>query len=266
MRSIIRWSIQNSPAINTLLISAVIIGVVSLLMMRREVFPEFELDIILVSVPYPGASPEEVENGICQKIEEAVHSIDGIKKQTSVAREGLGSVVLELESGVDSQKILNEIRSEIDRIPSFPVNAEDPEVKQITLRQPAIHVGVVGPQSDDPQAEIRLRDLAETIRDELTHLKAVSQADLEGVPDYQIDIEISEKTLRRHGLTLQKVADIVRRENLELPGGTIQTSSQHVLIKGNNKKVTGPEIAKIPAADPAQWRGADRGRPGHGAG
>ena len=144
MKSIIRWAVHNTPAMNTLMVAVLLVGAFSLVSMRREVFPEFELEIILVSVPYPGASPSEVEEGICQKIEEAVRSIDGIKKQTAIAAEGAGSMVLELDSDVkDVQKILNEVRSEIDRIPSFPERAEDPEVKQITMREAVINVGVI---------------------------------------------------------------------------------------------------------------------------
>ncbi|QDT78728.1 Multidrug resistance protein MdtB [Gimesia maris] len=247
MRSIIKWAINNSPAMNTLMVTVLGVGLVSLMMMRREVFPEFELEIILVSVPYPGASPDEVEEGICQKMEEAVRAIDGIKKMTSIANEGSGSIVLELRADVpDVQKILNEVRSEIDRIPSFPDLAEDPEIQQITFRQVAIEVAVIGPEARDESSALELRNLAEKIRDELMMLKSVSQANIAGARDYQIDIEIPETTLRKYGLTLQDVARTVRRENLELPGGKLNTVSEVVLVRGKNKHLTGREIEKIP--------------------
>lgn len=247
MRSIIKWAINNSPAMNTLMVTVLGVGLVSLMMMRREVFPEFELEIILVSVPYPGASPDEVEEGICQKMEEAVRAIDGIKKMTSIANEGSGSIVLELRADVpDVQKILNEVRSEIDRIPSFPELAEDPEIQQITFRQVAIEVAVIGPEARDESSALELRNLAEKIRDELMMLKSVSQANIAGARDYQIDIEIPETTLRKYGLTLQDVARTVRRENLELPGGKLNTVSEVVLVRGKNKHLTGREIEKIP--------------------
>jgi HAE1 family hydrophobic/amphiphilic exporter-1 len=129
MRTIINWTVRNMPAMNTLLIAILAVGAMSFASMRREVFPEFELEIILVTVPYPGASPEEVEEGICQKIEEACRSVVGIKKLTSVAQEGMGYCVFELRETVkDVQKTLSEIRSEVDRIPSMPELAEDPKV------------------------------------------------------------------------------------------------------------------------------------------
>ncbi|HUT90707.1 MAG TPA: efflux RND transporter permease subunit [Thermoguttaceae bacterium] len=247
MKSVLRWAIRNTPAMNTLMVSVIVVGAVALIMMHREVFPNFDLEIVIASVPYPGASPEEVEEGICQKIEEAVRSIDGIKKQYSIAREGAGMVVLELEADVpDVQKVLNEVRSEVDRIPSFPELAEDPIVQQITLRTAAIRVGVLGPDSGDPEAEVKLRAVAEKVRDELLLLADVSQANIIGSREYQIDVEIAESTLREYGLTLQDVARIVRRENIELPGGTMKTDSQEVLLRGKNKRTVGREIAKIP--------------------
>ena len=247
MKSVIRWAVQNTPAMNTLMVSVLLVGAFSLWTMRREVFPEFELEIIMVSVPYPGASPSEVEEGICQKIEEAVRTIDGIKKQTAIAAEGVGSMVLELNSDVkDVQKVLGEVRSEIDRISTFPERAEDPEVKQITMREAVIHVGVVGPDVADPQAEWYLRELAERVREELIALPAVSQAEIKAAKNYQIDVEISEDTLREHGLTLSQVSQLIRRNNLELPAGTIKTDSQDVLVKGKNKSLTGEGIAELP--------------------
>ena len=246
MKRVIQWAVNNSPAMNTLMIAALAVGAYSLMTMRREMFPEFELDIVLVSVPYPGASPEEVEKGICQKIEEAVRSVAGIKKQTSVAQEGAGFVVLELETGVDAQKILNEVRSEVDRIPSFPEMSEDPEVKQITMRQTAIRLGVVGPGDESPEAQLALRDLAESVREDLLQLSSISQANMIGVKQYQIDVEIREETLRRHGLTLQQVGRSIRSENVELPGGIMRSDTQEVLLRGKNKRLNGEEIAKIP--------------------
>ncbi|MBN1852317.1 MAG: efflux RND transporter permease subunit, partial [Pirellulales bacterium] len=247
MRALIQWSIRNTPAMNTLLAGVLIVGAFCLYWLHREVFPAFDLEIVQVTVPYPGASPEEVEEGVCQKIEEAVQSIDGIKKTYAVAQEGSGSVILELESSVTNvQKVLNEIRSEVDRIPSFPELAEDPEIKQITIRREAIQVGVIGPDNDSPDDEVALRNLAERVREKLLILPSVSQAELIGTREYQIDIEIPEKTLRKFGLTLQDVANVVRRENLELPGGTMKTDQQEILLRGKGRREIGHEIAEIP--------------------
>ena len=249
MRTIVSWTVRNMPAMNTLVISILLVGTLAFASMRREVFPEFDLEIVLVTVPYPGATPEEVEEGICQKIEEACRSVAGIKKITSVAQEGMGYCVFELQDSIkDVQKTLGEIRSEVERIPSMPELAEDPKVEQVTLRTPAIKVGILAPEAGDGEevSELELRDVAELVRDDLLALPAVSAANLQGAKDYQIDIEISEKTLRKYGLSLQKVAEIVRRENLELPGGTIRSESGEILLRGKNKRYVGTEIAKLP--------------------
>ena len=249
MRTIVAWTVRNMPAMNTLVIAILLVGAMAFASMRREVFPEFDLEIVLVSVPYPGATPEEVEEGICQKVEEACRSVAGIKKITSVAQEGMGYCVFELQDSIkDVQKTLGEIRSEVERIPSMPELAEDPKIEQVTLRTPAIKVGVLAPNGGafDTEAELELRDVAEVVRDDLLALPAVSAANLLGAKDYQIDIEISEETLRKYGLSLQKVADIVRRENLELPGGTIRSERGEILLRGKNKRYVGAEIAKLP--------------------
>lgn len=253
MKNLIRDAIANSPAMNTLMIGILVLGTFSFALMRREVFPEFQLEIVLVSVPYPGASPEEIERGICQKIEEAVQTIDGIKKVTSVASENAGSVILELSSTVkDVQRVVSEVRSEIDRIPSFPELTEDPEVQQITFREAAINVSVMAPDSDGEPDLRELRAVAEQLRTELLLLPTVSQVEIKGALDYQIDVELDEDTLRQYGLSLPQVAEIVRRENLELPAGKIKSAGQEILVRGKNKRLTGTEIAKLPlVTDPS---------------
>ncbi|MEZ6057967.1 MAG: efflux RND transporter permease subunit [Planctomycetaceae bacterium] len=141
MRSVIRWAIERTASMNVLMVAILLIGAISAMMIRREEFPRFDLEIILVTVPYPGASPDEVESGICLKIEEAIRSIEGIKKITSVAMEGSGSIVIEVRSDAPNvQKVLSDVESEINRIPSFPDLSEDREIRQLTMRNPAIIV------------------------------------------------------------------------------------------------------------------------------
>ncbi len=252
MRTVVRWAIANAPGMNILVVGVVCLGLLSLFSLRRETFPEFELEIVLVSVPYPGADPGEVETAICQKVEEAVGAIAGIKEMTSIAQENLGSVLLEIDPSVpDVGKALDEIRSEVDRISTFPVQAEDPEVKQITFRDTAIKLGVLGPEDASPAAELRLREVAERVREQLLLLDTVTQAEIQGAKEYEIDVEIPEETLRRYGLSLKDVAQAVRRENLDLPGGLLKSASQDVLLKGENKAVVGEEIGKVPLVSDA---------------
>ncbi|MCA9080473.1 MAG: efflux RND transporter permease subunit [Planctomycetaceae bacterium] len=247
MKSIISWAIRQSPAMNMIMITVLGVGLLAGSMLRREEFPQFDLEIILVTVPYPGASPDEVESGICQKIEESVRSVDGVKKVTSIAQEGAGNVVIEVSTSVPSvQKVLNEIQSEIDRIPSLPDLAEEPEVQQITFRDPAITVGVVDEHGSGIEAELRLREITEQVRDDLLQIPQITVAEITGERKYQIDVEISEMQLRQYGLSLTDVAQAIRQRNLELPGGNIRDQGETFLLRGKDKRTTGEGIAEIP--------------------
>ena len=274
MKPVISWAIKNSPAMNTLLIASLLVGAVSMVVMRREVFPNFELEILLVTVPFPGATPDEVEEGICQKIESVVSNVEGVKKMTSVAKENFGYVILELSSNItDVQPVLNDVRSQIDQISSFPPSSEDPNVRQIIFRAPAITVGVLGPELENDsatsqlQAELELRELAEEIRTELTELRAVppqtflrkslawmfqpkgaavSGADIIAEKPFEIAVEVPEDKLRQFGISLDGFAQILRRQNVDMPGGKMETASQELLLRGNNKREIGGDIAEIP--------------------
>ena len=158
--SMINWFARNAVAANLLMLLILAFGIVSAISIRKQTTPDFELNNINVRVPYLGAAPQEVEEGIGQKIEEAVQSIDGIKKMTSVAAEGAGSVILELSATVkDVQRVVNEVRSAVDRIPSFPDLAEDPEVQQLTFREAAINVSVVAPVRSDGEVDVAIAKL-----------------------------------------------------------------------------------------------------------
>jgi len=273
MRSVVRWAISNSPAMNSLLIAVLLVGAVSLIVMRREVFPDFELDVVLVTVPYPGASPVEAESGICMIVEEAISGVDGIKKTTSVAKENFGYVIMELERNVNTDRVLTEIRDEVGNVRSrFPENIEEPEVRTIRFKTTAIRLSLMAPVGSqetmsEEDLELQLRGLADQIRDELLLLPAaeadgwmrqlfsawivpagrpaISAAEISGQKPYQINVEIPEDRLREFGLTLEQVGAILRQENLELPAGKIRSDSQEVLIRGDNKRRIGREIAQL---------------------
>ena len=251
MRSLVAWAVRNTPSMNTLMIGCLAIGIVSMTMLQRERHPEHRADEIEVRVVYPGASPIETEEGICLKIEEAIRSIVGVRKLTSRATEGRGTVTVELAPDVDSsQRVVNEIRAAIDGIPSFPRDAERPEVHLTVQYRSVISVAILAPATldpaTDPVVERQFRGLAETIHDELLQLSEVSHVDLWQAKPYQIDVEVSEEILREYGLTHHEVAEALRKGNLDLPGGQIKSTPDEILIRTTDKQVTGTEIAKIP--------------------
>ncbi len=240
MKAAIRWMAKNHVAANILMLVLIIGGMVKGFSIKQEVFPEVDLDRIQVSVAYPGAGPEEVEEGILRKIEESLTGVDGIEEITSSAAEGIGVVTAEIETGEDPDRVLQDVKSEVDRIVTFPEDAEKPVISKLVSRSEVISVVVYGDVS-----ERVLREQAEGIRDDLLALPGISQVDLGGVRPYEISIEIPEENLRRYDLTLGEVARRVRRASLDLPGGTIKTEGSEILLRTKERRYFGPEYADI---------------------
>ncbi|MGB5995511.1 MAG: efflux RND transporter permease subunit, partial [Candidatus Deferrimicrobiaceae bacterium] len=240
MKAAIRWMARNHVAANILMFVLIVGGLFKGYSIKQEVFPEVDLDRVQVSVAYPGAGPEEVEEGILRQIEENLTGIDGIKEITSSASEGIGIVTAEIASGEDQDLVLQDIKSEVDRIVTFPEDAEKPVIAKLVNRAEVISVVVYGDVSDKV-----LREQAEEIREELLALPGITQVDLGGVRPYEISVEIPEENLRRYGLTLEEVARRIRRASLDLPGGTIKTEGGEILLRTKERRYFGPEYADI---------------------
>ena len=204
-RGRVAYMAKHKVAANLLMIFVILAGLVSLGSLVQEVFPEFSLDVVLVSVPYPGATPDEIEESILLKIEEQVQSIEGIDEVNSTAAEGLGTVQLQLELGADAGEVIEDVKAEIDRITTFPVNAERPEIRELTNRQSVIKLAIFGDAT-----ERTLKEVAYRTEDALSELEAVSYVETSGVRPYEISIEVDQSTLRALGLTLGDVSRVVR--------------------------------------------------------
>lgn len=247
MKKIFEWAVSNVPAMNLIMISVFVMGFWGLSSLNRETFPNFDIDMISVSVAYPGATPEEVEEAICQKIEEEVRDIVGIKKITSAASENVGTVSIELKSNVDDKnRVLNEVDSAVGRISTFPELCERPDVRLLQIEETIIRVGILGPPDWSVDAQLKLRDVAEQLRNEILQLPNISRVDIVGSKNYQIDVEFDENTLRSYGLTLQEVAGLIAKENHQQAGGTIRGKSQEILLRSDTKQDWGEGIAKLP--------------------
>jgi multidrug efflux pump subunit AcrB len=240
MKGPITWMAHNHVAANLLMMVFIVGGLVVGLSIKQEVFPEIALDRVQVVVAYPGAGPEEIEEGIILKIEENLSGITGIKEVRSVAAEGFGSVTAEVLPGEDIDLVLQDIKAEVDRIITFPEEAEKPVITKLVNRMEVISAVVSG---DIPERS--LREHAEAVRDELLALPEITQADLGGVRPYEISIEVPETTLRRYGLTLDTIADRVRRASVDLPAGSVKSEGGEVLIRTKEKRYLGTEYADI---------------------
>ncbi len=240
MNRAIEWFAKNSVAANLLMMMVLAAGLFSAFQMKQEVFPEFSLDIISVSVPYLGAAPEEVEEGVCVKIEEALQGVDGIKKVTSSASEGAGSVIVEVLAGYDARKLLDDVKARVDAIDTFPEQTEKPVVQELLLRNQVINIAVSG-QTD----ERTLKNIAEQVRDDILDLPGISQAEIAAARPFEISIEVSEHTLRQYNLTFDEVVLAVRRSSLDLPGGAIKAANGEILLRTKGQAYRGGEFENI---------------------
>jgi len=240
-RGPISWMAGRSVTANLLMLVLLIGGLVMGQNISKDVFPDFELDLVSISLIYPGASPEEVERGTILAVEEAIQDIEGIKEITSTAREGSGTVTVEIIEGEDVSEIAQEIKNAVDRISSFPDDAEDPRVTVPSRKRYVVSLALYG---DQPEAV--LREMAEMVRDRLLMDPEISQVELSGIREYEISIEIPQNVLRTYGLTLNEVAAIVRRASVEVPGGAIRTEGGDVLVRVTERRDVGKEFAKVP--------------------
>ncbi len=236
----IGWMASNPIAANLLLIIVLIAGYIAIGGIRKEVFPSFPTDTFTVTVPYPGSSPEEVEQGIVLKIEEELRDIVGIKEMRSTAMEGVGVVTVEMEPGSDIAKALNQAKVRVDSIPAFPLDAEEPIVEEVVSRGYAMRVSVYGDLD-----EAGLKQLADQVREEILELEGISEIDVLGERDYEISIEVSSAELRRYGLDFDQVVNAVRSRSRDLPGGTVRTENGSITLRSVSQAYTGQEFAAL---------------------
>lgn len=241
MRRLIAAAVHNPVATNLLMVILIVGGAWSAVTLSRETLPQLSFDIIQVSMQFDSATPAEVEEGVVIKIEEAISGIEGIRKIFSNAYEDLGLVWSELEPGADNRKVMDEIKDEVAKIETFPDDAKEPRVIELTRRQQVINIAVFGEQS-----ERVLKETANRIRDDLMATSVISQVEIYGTREYEIAIEIAEATLRQYGLTFDQVRDLVRRSSLNLPGGSLKTPTQDIVVRTAGQRYTGQEFATIP--------------------
>lgn len=240
MKGIVAWFANNPVAANLVMIVMLVGGALTYGSVKMELFPEFALDMITVSVPYPGAAPEEVEEAICVRIEEEVHAIDGVKRVTSSAIEGMGAVTIELQRDAVASRVLDDVKTRVNAINTFPELAERPIIEELLMRAQVINVAVSG-QADEQV----LKRLGEQVRDEISAIEGVSQVTLASARPYEVSIEISEANLQRYGLSFDDLAQAVRASSLDLSAGTLKTESGEVLLRAKGQAYKGQDFMDL---------------------
>ncbi len=238
---IIAWFARNSVAANLLMIAIICGGIFGIIKVQKQVFPQFTINVISIQVPYLGAAPQEVEEGVVLRIEEAVKDLEGIKKLTSVAREGFASVSVEVEDGYDVQNVLDEIKVQVDAISTFPANTEKPVVYRIKAPQDVMWVSVYGDVT-----ERELKETAKQMRDDIANLPGVSDVTVAGARDYEVSVEISEVQLQAYDLTFEDVVTAIRRSSVDIPGGSIRSDNGDILLRAKGQAYSAWDFASIP--------------------
>lgn len=237
----IAWFTKNHVAANLLLVTLLLSGLFSLSSkIPLEVFPSFETDMISVGVSLRGAIPEDVEQGVTIRIEEAVQDLEGIKQIFSRSSEGSGSVTIEVESGYDPRELLADIKSRVDAINTFPGDAEKPIVALAERKREVIAVTV---SSDYGEKETR--EYAETVRDQILRLPNVTQVELSGVRDYELAIEVSQDTLRQYNLSLAQISSAIANSSSDISAGNLKTEGGDVLNSSKGQAYRKDEFASI---------------------
>ncbi|MHC4436833.1 MAG: efflux RND transporter permease subunit [Planctomycetota bacterium] len=239
-QGVLSWFASNHVAANLLMILIGASGLLSIFSTRLEVFPEMSLDMINIMVPYLGASPSDVEEGVCTRVEEAIAGVDGVKRMTSTAAEGMGYTLVEVEEFADVKEVLDDIKAEIDTIITFPKETEKPIISEIKTRFKVISIVLYGDVSEQA-----LRTLADQIRDDITDKENISLVKVSGIRPYEISIEVSEENLRRYNLSFEKVTRAVRNSSLDIPAGSVKTTGGEILVRTKGQRYYGLEFEKI---------------------
>lgn len=236
----IRWFAENRVASNLLMIAILLGGILSLPLLDREVMPGIPLDMIQIDVEYPGASPAEIEERICIRIEETIHDLEGIKSITSEAVAGRGGVLVEVAKGFSTERMLSDVKARVDALDTLPEDAEEPQIKEAPWSESVIEL-VVSADTD----EATLRAMALRIRDGVARLNGVDEVIVEGLREPEMSIEVSEHTLRKFNLTFDDVVAAIRRSSINLSAGSINAEGGDISLRTQEQAYTAADFAEI---------------------
>ncbi len=236
----IEFFARHPTAGNLLMLLLAATGLIALPGLQRETFPDFTPQELKVSVPYPGASAEEVEEAICRRLEDAIEGISDVAEMRCEAREGLAISVVELQEGSDFSRFLDDVRTEVEAIDNFPEQAESPVIEELGRTDNVVAVAINGPMSTTD-----LKAYAEQVKDQLQQLSEVSRVDVKGFSDHQLRIEVPARTLHQFGVSISDIANAVSRQSIDLPAGSLQTNDRDILIRFTDLRRTPEQLADL---------------------
>ena len=241
MRKLIGYFIKHSVAVNIVVIAFIIFGFFGAVNLKSSFFPLTDSKNISINVIYPGASPQEVEEGIILKIEDNLKGLNGVERVTSTSRENSGNINVEIEKGKDIDFMLLEVKNAVDRVPSFPVDMEPLVVAKQEPARPTITFAISG--SDIPLAT--LKQIGRQVENDLRGIKGISQINITGYPDEEIEIAVNEANLLAFNLTFSEVSQAINQASLITTGGTIKTNAEEYLIRANARSYYADKLSNV---------------------
>ncbi len=240
MKSLLIAFARNKVFANLLMITFLMAGILSAMVMVREDMPDMQMDTLSITVTYPGADPEEVEEGISRKIEEVIDGLEGVDDYTSTSLEGSSKTVITVTDGFDPDLLLDRVRNEVDGISTFPEDAENPSITRPQMQKAVISLALTSSMS-----EARLKEWTDRIKKEIQQLEGVSQVNVSGTRSYEISVEISQANLLKYDLSIEDVAAMIGQSSMNQTGGTLKTRDQEIRLRTIGRKYTGNQLGRI---------------------
>ncbi|MDD3325007.1 MAG: efflux RND transporter permease subunit [Sulfurospirillaceae bacterium] len=239
--SSISWMAHNRVTSNLLMLVFILGGLYMTTIIKKEVFPEYDLDTVTIAVPYNGASPEEVEQGIVLAAEDKIQDIEGIKEIASSSKEGLATITVELQDGSDRMRVYQDIKQRIDSITTFPEDAEKPTVQLNVKRSRVLTLTLMGEKDDR-----LLREIGEVAREKLLLHKNISQVELVGSKEYEVHVEINALTMEKYNLSLKNISDKIASQSVEISSGSIRSNAGDLMLRVKTRRYDAQNFATLP--------------------
>ncbi|WP_435623482.1 efflux RND transporter permease subunit [Flagellimonas sp.] len=241
MKKVISYFIKYHVAVNVIIISFFVFGIVGALSLKSSFFPLTESKNVLINIIYPGASPQEIEEGIVLKIEDNLKGLEGVDRVTSTSSENAGSINVEIEKGYDIDFMLLEVKNAVDRVPTFPTGMEPLVVSKLDAVRQTISFAISG----DNISLATLKQIGRQVENDLRAIDGISQIAISGYPEEEIEIAVNENSLLAYNVSFNEVAQAVANANLLVTGGNIKTDAEEYLIRANNRSYYGKELSNV---------------------
>lgn len=231
---------RHPTASNLLMLLLMTLGLTTLPSLKRETFPDFDPQKVEIRIVYPGASTEDVEEAICQRVEDAIDGINDVEEVSCVAREGISTTVVEMVEGGDISRFLDDVKSEVEAIDNFPEEVELPIIKELGRTNQVVSIAITGPMNDSD-----LKAYAEQIKTKMLRQPDIAQINIQGFSEHQLRVEIPKHILHRYSLNMSDIATTIARQGVDLPSGSLETNDLDILLRFTDLRRTPDQLSEL---------------------